>query len=178
LKGVFDAAGIVFPLIQARTSMIWIDPTLSRKIAKADLALEDLFKDITFVKNNYLLEHASEDVDFSALEKQMNDLCLSLTDKIISIDPGMDRLAEAEVVKLKKQLDAIKDKMIRSVKQQHENAMRSIDQVYDKLFPHGGMQERVLNIFSMTPDGQIGERIEHIYSCIDPFDPDLVIIRE
>jgi uncharacterized protein YllA (UPF0747 family) len=79
---------------------------------------------------------------------------------------------------MKKQLESIKDKMVRSVKQQHENAMRSIDQVYDKLFPHGGMQERVLNIFSMSPDGQIGERIGHLYNFIDPFDPDLVIIRE
>ena len=178
LKGVFDSVGIVYPLIQARTSMIWIDPTLSKKIAKADLVLEDLFNDITLIKKNYLQEHASEDVDFSSLDDQLNSLCLSLTDKIMSIDPGMDRFAKAEVVQLKKQLDAIKDKLVRTVKQQHENAMRSIDQVYDKLFPHGGMQERVLNIFSMSPDGQIGQKIEHIYTFIDPFDPDLVIIRE
>jgi bacillithiol biosynthesis cysteine-adding enzyme BshC len=178
LKGVFDAVGLIYPMIQARTSMIWIDPTLSRKIQKADLVLEDLFNDITIIKKNYLQEHASEDVDFSGLEEQLNALCLSLSEKIMSIDPGMDRFAEAEVVKLKKQLESIKDKMVRSVKQQHENAMRSIDQVYDKLFPHGGMQERVLNIFSMTPDGNIAQRMAQIHSFIDPFDPDLVIIRE
>lgn len=178
LRGAFDAVDLVYPMIQARTSMIWIDPTLSKKIAKADLVLEDLFHDITIIKKNYLNEHASEDVDFSTLEEQMNNLCLSLTDKIISIDHGMDRFAEAEVVKLKKQLDAIKDKLVRSVKQQHENAMRSIDQVYDKLFPHGGMQERVLNLFSMSPDGNIDQRIQQLHSFIDPFDPDLIIIRE
>jgi bacillithiol biosynthesis cysteine-adding enzyme BshC len=178
LKGVFDAVGITYPLIQARTSMIWIDPTVSKKITKADLVLEDLFNDISAVKKNYLRDHASEDVDFASLEDQMDKLCLALTEKINSIDPGMDRFAEAEAVKMKKQLEGIKDKMVRSVKQQHENAMRSIDQVYDKLFPHGGMQERVLNIFSMSPDGQIGQRIGHLYNFIDPFDPDLVIIRE
>jgi hypothetical protein len=40
------------------------------------------------------------------------------------------------------------------------------------------MQERVLNIFSMTPDGNIAQRMAQIHSFIDPFDPDLVIIRE
>jgi bisphosphoglycerate-independent phosphoglycerate mutase (AlkP superfamily) len=56
--------------------------------------------------------------------------------------------------------------------------MKTIDQIFDKLFPNGGMQERTLNLFGLSADGQVGSKISHIHSFIQPFDPDFIIIRE
>lgn len=178
LKGVFDKANVTYPLVQARTSIIWIDPVLSKKISKAEMVLEDLFLDVNQVKNHYLKEHASEDIDFNATDENFEVFKVNLIDKIIAVDPAMDRFAEAEMVKMQKQYDSMKEKMVKTVKQQHDNAMRSIDQVFEKVFPHGGMQERSLNLFTLCPDGKIYDKLDHLHSMIDPFDPDLIIIRE
>jgi hypothetical protein len=56
--------------------------------------------------------------------------------------------------------------------------MRSIEQVFEKTFPNGGMQERALNLFTLCSDGKIFDKIDFIHDAIDPFDPDLIIIRE
>jgi len=178
LKGVFDALDLPYPLIQVRTSILWIDPILSKKIEKVSLVLEDLFKDISKVKKWYLQEFAAVELDFSLLDVKIDALKDSIIDKIIQIDMNLEQYAQAEVVKLTKQLDAIKEKLVKTVKQRHDNAMKTIDQIYDKLFPNGGMQERTLNLFSLCSDGKIAPKLEYLYNAIDPFDPDFIIIRE
>jgi uncharacterized protein YllA (UPF0747 family) len=79
---------------------------------------------------------------------------------------------------MQKQLEAIKDKLTRSVKQRHDAGLKTIDQIFDKLYPNGGMQERTLNLISMCADGKVKSKINQLHSFIDPFDPDFVIIRE
>jgi bacillithiol biosynthesis cysteine-adding enzyme BshC len=178
LKGVFDVLELPYPMIQVRTSILWIDPILSKKIEKVSLVLEDLFKDISKVKKWYLQEFAADEVDFTSLDVKIDTLKDSIIDKITQIDVNLEHYAQAEAVKLTKQLDAIKEKLVKTVKQRHDNAMKTIDQIYDKLFPNGGMQERTLNLFSLCSDGKVATKLEYLYSAIDPFDPDFIIIRE
>ena len=178
LKGVFDALNLPYPLVQVRTSILWIDPILSKKIEKVSLVLEDLFKDVSKVKKWYLQEFAADELDFNSLDEKLEVLKDTIIDKVTQVDVNLEQYAQAEVVKLAKQLDAIKEKLVKTVKQRHDNAMKTIDQIYDKLSPNGGMQERTLNLFSLCSDGKVASKLEYLYSAIDPFDLDFIIIRE
>ncbi len=178
LKGVFDAINLPYPMIQVRTSILWIDSVMSKKIEKVSLVLEDLFKDISKVKKHYLQEFAGDEVDFLELDERVKELKYSIYEKVVKVDVNLEQYAQAEMVKMNKQLDSIKDKLVKTVKQRHDNAMKTIDQIYDKLFPNGGMQERSLNLFSLCSDGKVTPKIAYLHSIIDPMDPDFIIIRE
>ncbi len=178
LKGVFDALELVYPMIQVRSSILWVDTVTSKRLDKAEIVLEDLFKDSSDVKKQYLTENASEEIDFEKIDSQFEELRIALIDKIDAIDPNLDKYALAETVKMQKQLESIKEKLTRSVKQRHDAGLKAIDQIFDKLFPNGGMQERTMNLISMCADGKVTSKIHQLHSVIDPFDPDFVIIRE
>lgn len=178
LKGVFEALNLPFPMIQIRTSILWIDPIISKKIAKVSLKLEDLFVDSSLVKKKYLQDFATEEVDFEVIDALTRELKTQLIEKITCLDEHLEKYAQAESVKLEKQIESIKDKLVRVTKQRHEMAMQTIDQVFERAFPNSSMQERSLNLFSLCPDGKISAKIEFLHRFIDPFDPDFVIIRE
>lgn len=178
LKGVFDAIELVYPMIQVRSSILWVDSVTSKRMDKAELFLEDLFKDCSDVKKQYLTENASEEIDFEKIDSQFEELKSALIDKIDTIDPNLDKYALAEAMKMQKQLESIKEKLTRSVKQRHDAGLKAIDQIFEKLFPHGGLQERSMNIITMCADGKMQSKMNQLHSLIDPFDPDFVIIRE
>jgi bacillithiol biosynthesis cysteine-adding enzyme BshC len=177
-KGVFDEAGITYPLLHARTSVLYIDVTTARKMEKVNLQLEELFMDKDALKHTKLMEQSEEELNFSMIDSTIEVLKGEIAAKILSVDKGLEKYTEAELVKLSKQIEGIKEKLTRSLKQRHDIHMSTIDQLFAKLFPDGIMQERMMNIFGMCPNGKIHERIRELYSCINPLDPDLVVMLD
>ncbi len=177
LKGVFDAVNEVYPLIQVRSSLLYIDSANAKKMDKVSMNLSQLFEDVAIVKKAYLKEFAADDVDFSSIEKQMLDLKSSIIEKVKAADFNLEKYAIAETLKLEKQVASIQEKVVKSVKQRHETALKTIEQVNEKLFPSNGMQERSLNLFQLCATGNVSEIVELFYNAIDPFDPDFVVLR-
>jgi uncharacterized protein YllA (UPF0747 family) len=178
LKGVFDALALPFPLIQTRTSILWIDGNLAKKIAKVSLKLEDLFLDSALIKKNYLQNFAAEEVNFDAINSTAENLKGQVMEKVLEIDKNMENFARAEMVKLEKQLDVMKEKLTKLVKQRHDVSMKTIDQIVERIFPNNQLQERSMNLFTLCGDGKIKDKIEKLHRFIDPFDPDFMLIRE
>jgi hypothetical protein len=56
LKGVFDAVNEVYPLIQVRSSLLYIDSANAKKMDKVSMNLSQLFEDVAIVKKAYLKE--------------------------------------------------------------------------------------------------------------------------
>ena len=177
LKGVFDAVNEVYPLIQVRSSLLFIDSANTKKMDKVSMNLSQLFEDVAIVKKAYLKEFAADDVDFSSIEKQMLDLKSSIIEKVKAADFNLEKYAIAETLKLEKQVSTIQEKVVKSVKQRHETALKTIEQVNEKLFPSNGMQERSLNLFQLCATGNVSEIVALFYNAIDPFDPDFVVLR-
>jgi uncharacterized protein YllA (UPF0747 family) len=67
----------------------------------------------------------------------------------------------------------VREKLFKSLKQRHENSLSGLDQVFQRLFPNNGLQERSLNLFQLCRDGNITQRIDFMMQEIDPLDPDL-----
>jgi bacillithiol biosynthesis cysteine-adding enzyme BshC len=177
LKGVFDAVNEVYPLIQVRSSLLYIDSANAKKMDKVSMTLEQLFEDAATVKKAYLKEFASDEVDFSSIEQQLKELKTSIVDKVVTADFNLEKYAQSELVKLEKQVASIQEKVVKTVKQRHETALKTIEQVNEKLFPSNGMQERSLNLFQLCATGNVSEIVAHFYKAIDPFDPDFVVLK-
>lgn len=178
IKGVFDAVDCTYPLIGVRNSVMWIDPVTARKKAKIDLLLEDVFKTKDQLKKDYVQNNAEDSLDFTALEKAIAKLQKEVSNTVLDVDSSMEGYASAEISRLSKQMDALKAKLIKISKSKHTVAMQSIDQIIDKLFPDGKLQERVTNFFSFCPDGNYSKRLYNLYLNIDPEEKHLIIVKE
>jgi uncharacterized protein YllA (UPF0747 family) len=90
----------------------------------------------------------------------------------------MKQFAEVEGKRLTKQIDGLKAKLIKTSKGKHDQAMKSIESIKDRLFPNGGLQERSANFLSFCADGVIHARIETLYDALDPFSENLIVLME
>lgn len=178
LRGIFDSVGVPYPLLGVRNSLLWIDPINSKKLAKIELTLEELFLDTDHLKRNYVHRNAEEAVDISPIIHQFQELKENIIEKVIDTDPNLERMATAELVKMEKQIEMIGEKLFKSVKSRHEIELQTIDQLKNKLFPGNGLQERSVNLFSLCSGVKVEERIAQLHHFIDPFESDLIVVRE
>ncbi|MFK7787097.1 MAG: bacillithiol biosynthesis cysteine-adding enzyme BshC [Crocinitomicaceae bacterium] len=178
LKGVFDVYKIVYPIIQVRNSVLWIDKTTIKKMDKINLDWKDVFQDADVLKKEYVKLNSGDDLDFTKLDEMTATLIQEIEDRALSVDPNMKQLAEVEGKRLMKQLEGLKAKLIKTSKGKHDQAMKSIDSIKDRLFPNGGLQERSANFLTFCADGVIQSRIETLYDALDPFSKNLIVLME
>ena len=178
LKRVFDLHKIIYPLIQVRNSVLWMDKSTLMKMDKIDMAWEEAFKDIDVLKKEYVKEHSSEELDFSELNQMTSKLTAEMEARTLSVDANMKQFAASEITRLEKQLDGLKAKLIKASKGKHDQAMKSIETIKDKLFPGGGLQERSANFLSFCADGVIESRLTELYEALDPFSENLFVLME
>lgn len=177
LKGVFEAVGCTFPLIQVRNSLLTIDSTTSKKISNINLSIEDLFNSIEELKKKYVLTNSTHELDFTNLDQSFTAYCKAISNQLKQVNPTLKNMGEAEISKLEKQLISIKQKMIKTEKEKHEKALLQIEQLKNKLFPNGGLQERYINFFSLCSDGNVTNHLNEIYHAIQPFENDLIVLQ-
>lgn len=178
LKRVFDAVNVIFPLIQVRNSVCWIDANTSEKISKLSLLIDDVFMDADVLKKRFVEANSQDELDFTQLNNQLLVLKETLIKTVQSVDENLEGYAIAETVRLDKQLDSLKEKLYRQSKSKHEKALKNIDQIKERLFPNGGLQERVLNFFHLCPDGNYSEKLNFIKNNLQPFSGDFIVFRE
>lgn len=178
LKGIFDTVKVPYPLLGVRNSLLWIDPINSKKLAKVELTIEELFLDTDHLKRSYVNQNSEDSVDISPIVNQFQTLKDHILEKVMETDPNLERMATAEVVKMEKQIEMIGEKLFKSVKSRHDIELQTIDQLKNKLFPGNGLQERSVNLFSICSGVKVEERIAQLHHFIDPFESDLIVIRE
>ncbi len=178
LKGVFDAAKIVYPMIVVRNSMLIIDTNTYKKIDNTLSKLSDVFEPIDVLKRNYVEANAGEELNFDALDNALHQLVELVVEQITQVDPAMDKFAAAEIVRLNKQIESIKDKLVKRSKGKHDAAMKQIEQIKERLFPNGNLQERTSNFFSFCPDGMYSGLLKELFDAIEPSEKDFIVLIE
>lgn len=178
LKGVFEAVGCTFPLIQVRNSLLTIDSATSKKMSDIHLSIEDLFNSTEELKKKYVLRNSTNELDFINLDQTFTTYCKAISDQLNQVNPSLKNMGEAEISKLEKQLISIKQKMIKTEKEKHEKSLLQIEQLKNKLFPNGGLQERSINFFSLCSDGNVTNHLNEIYHAIQPFGNEFIVIRK
>ncbi|MBK9729959.1 MAG: bacillithiol biosynthesis cysteine-adding enzyme BshC [Chitinophagaceae bacterium] len=145
LKSLFDTAGVAYPMLLLRNSVLWIDSGNVSKMKKLNLSGKSIFESSDKLVNQYLAEQTG---DLFSLEKEkleLKDLMNSIMHRISQIDAGLKGSVEAEKVKMQKSLESLEDKLRKAAKKKEEVAIQQLQTLKEKLFPANGLQERYEN---------------------------------
>jgi len=178
LKGVFEKAKVVFPLIQVRSSMFYLDSALVDKIDGLGLLWKDFFKEKNQIVKGFIAEHGESTFDFSRLDTHFNELKILISTVSADNDTQLSTAIGADWSKMESLLETIKNKKWRAEKQKYEKAIKQIEQIKERLFPNGAMQERSMNFFQICPEGNVSEKLQVIYKAINPTSTDINIVIE
>ena len=178
LKAMFNAFNVTFPILQTRISAMYLDKGTAKKLNQMEMSWTELLPENHIIHRNFVTKNPETDVDFSGIDSQAQALKSILMDTILSVDPNMNKWAEAEWTKTNKQLEQIKEKLFKMNKSKHEGALKSLDQMREKLFPGNGLQERKWNVFHFLPNGNFSSFMQELKDAMDVFNPDLLVIHE
>lgn len=178
LKGVFDEAAVPYPIIQVRNSIQIIEKSVQKKMEKLDFSVQDIFKPTDELKKYYLLNKASEELDFLDLDGIVDNLSKNLESSIIKVDGGLKGYAQSEIARFNKQISGVKQKLIRQKKKQEEDAMNQIENIHERLFPDGALQERKLNVLQFFVKHGIDSFMDQIYEATNPEENRLIVLKE
>jgi uncharacterized protein YllA (UPF0747 family) len=106
----------------------------------------------------------------------MEELFESVRNKSKMVDQSLEGFVQSERAKVSKSLENIGKRINKSEEQKQSVALNQIQNLKDKLFPEGGLQERTdnfLNFYINNPGF-----LEDIKKKLDPFDYRFNIIYE
>lgn len=178
LKGVFDACNIPFPLIQVRNSIQLIDNNSSKKLSKLGFSISTIFKPSDELKKQFIFDNASKELNFEELEHAAEEMASKMESLISAVDGGLDGYAKSESVKIRKQLEQVKSKMIRHQKKKHDDAMQQIDNLKNRLFPDNILQERKDNFLEWASKSDIQTFISTLFKRCNPLEKDIIVVLE
>jgi bacillithiol biosynthesis cysteine-adding enzyme BshC len=174
-KTQFEAAGVHFPMLIRRNSVLMIDASTSAQIEKAGLTWEDLLGEYDAIVKSFLVAHSESDLHFEDEKKLIHEAYLSLANKAQRMDPTLSSAILAEEVKQSKIFEQLGSRLMRAEKQQQETNINRIKKLKDKLFPGGGLQERHDNMMSFySLSGKI--LLESLVTVCDPLEEKFTIL--
>lgn len=176
LKGVFEAHETIYPLLCQRVSVQLIDQSMQKRLEKLNWSSELFFTDKETLKKSFLSENQSEEIDFSTVGIALLELKNTLLEKTKSIDEAMLSATEAEMARISKQVESLQHRLVKQLKQRHENTLSSIDFISERILPAGTLQERYFHWLQFAPSGNYSDLLNQIYAAIDPMDTELIEI--
>jgi bacillithiol biosynthesis cysteine-adding enzyme BshC len=176
LKEVFEEAKVMFPLIQARTSVLLLDEKNAQQWTEMGFQIEDVWRNAADLKQAFLDRQGSQAIDFSELDELTLKLNSKWTQLTHEVDSNQVSMVEAELTRITKQLMQLKERLEKIRKGKFDKQLKFIDAISAKCMPKGELQERSSNLFSFCADGEIYERLEQIKQQMDPFLSDFQVI--
>jgi bacillithiol biosynthesis cysteine-adding enzyme BshC len=174
-KTQFEAAGIHFPVIIRRNSLLQIDKNTADLIAKADLTWESLLDDYDAIVKKYLISHSEADLTFAGEMKAIRGAYEQLTAKAEKLDPTLATAIQAEETKQLKHFEQLTSRLLRAAKHHEETNLKRIQRVKEKLFPNNGLQERhenFLHYYATLDDVWI----EQLIAICNPLDERFTVV--
>lgn len=176
LKGVFEVHETLFPLIQQRVSIQLVDGTMKKRMDKLNWSYERYFDSKDHLKKIFLQENEGDDLDLSVLYSGFDALRSTMIEKAKSIEATLESYAEAEAVRMRKQLESFEQRLVKQLKQRHEQVLQSIDFISERVIPENTLQERYFHWLQFAPSGAYKELLNRIHGEVDPFERELIVI--
>ena len=165
---VYKVLGRPVTPIFHRQSFTVIESKQRRTLEKFSLELPDLFLGL----EELLLKIAERSIStdtaklFADVEEEINVQLHKLDQRLAVIDPSLAESLGKRRRKIIYHIGALRRKALRSEIRRHEDTERRIKALLSVLLPHGQLQERTLNFFSLA--NKFGPSFIHrLYNAID-----------
>lgn len=173
-KTQFEKAGIPYPMLIRRNSLLILDPLTRSQMQKLGLVWMDLAPDLDAIYKTYLMSHSETDLNFERELNEIRTAYQSLADKAEKLDPTLAKAIIAEEYKHVKQFEQLGSRLLRTEKQHQETQLKKIQRLKEKLFPESGLQERHENFLSFySVYGQ--QWIDELIKICDPFNEKFIL---
>jgi len=176
LKAVLQEANVLFPLIQARTSILLLEDKNWQEWQAMGFKCSDLWRNPQDLKQEFLQREGSQAIDFTELDELTLKLSSKWTQLTQEVDSNQVSMVEAELTRISKQLIQLKDRLEKIRKGKFDKQLKFIDTISAKCMPKGELQERSSNLLSFCADGEIYARLDQIKQEMDPFLSDFQVI--
>lgn len=168
LKAVFDHYMVPFPVLMPRLFGMIIPKNILKKMEKNQIAVADLFRDFSELKERVVIVSEGEKLDLGEELHMLSKVFENIKIKAAKADPTLEGFVISEFKKAEKSVDHIEKRIRRSEEQKYEVAISQVKGIIDRLFPDGGLQERTDNILNfLINDPKI---IRKIGEQLDPLD--------
>lgn len=175
-KAVFDHFQIPFPIVMPRNFALIINKTVARKFHKLGISLSDIFMDRQALKNKFIAAHAENGITLEKEKEAIAAVFDGMKKKAGKIDKSLTGFIGSEESKSLKSVDNIARRLKKSEEQKHQTALQQLENMKEKLFPGGRLQERTENFlnFYINEPGLISFLVDRL----DPFDYRFNVIFE
>ncbi|MDQ3018192.1 MAG: bacillithiol biosynthesis cysteine-adding enzyme BshC, partial [Bacteroidota bacterium] len=147
-KKQFEVAGVPYPMLIRRNSLLLIEPSVKSHLDKLGLRVLDLMMDSQQLIKSFLKKNSQTDLSYDEELKQIENAYRALSDKAHKIDPTLSKSILAEENKQVKAFEHLGSRLLRAEKQQQENQVKKIERLKEKISPGGGLQERQENFMA------------------------------
>ncbi len=167
LKSNFDFYKIDFPVLLLRNSALVIDQRSADNLKRLGFTLEDAFLPTAVLQTMWVKKNSLSKLNLDKEKKAIQSIFEQLETDAEEIDKTLGISTESAKVKTNRLLVNLEKKLLRAEKRKHEISLTQIENVKNRLFPSGTLQERVMNIAPMYVN--YGE--DFLSSCIENFQP-------
>jgi bacillithiol biosynthesis cysteine-adding enzyme BshC len=145
LKNVFQEAGVHYPLLQLRNSILLMNQRQAAQWKDMQFENEDLFKPLLDLEIAYVKMHTKEALHLSEHLDALTNLYASIKKEVVKVDSTLGAHAENLAHQAKSKLVELEKKMVRAERRKQTVAIQRIHRIQKELFPQGNLQERVEN---------------------------------
>ncbi|WP_029038605.1 bacillithiol biosynthesis cysteine-adding enzyme BshC [Salinimicrobium xinjiangense] len=142
LKQLFEQAGVTFPILLLRNSVLLQTEKQEQKRQKLNISLPELFLKPHELINRKVRKISNIDIDFSPQKEHLVQQFEEMYELAEQTDKSFLNAVKAQEVKQLKGLDHLEKRLLKAQKRKLEDEVSRISSLQQELFPGKGLQER------------------------------------
>lgn len=146
MKQMYKEFDMRMPVIFPRLSATFIEPAINRIMGELPFELHHYGQRIEDLESQFVKQRGEADIEsiFSEWRQKVEEISQKPVGQIAEIDPTLEKAADKAATLFQNELDRLKGKVYRSVKDHEQTQLNRIRRIQNHLFPGRTLQERSL----------------------------------
>jgi bacillithiol biosynthesis cysteine-adding enzyme BshC len=152
LKIYFESAGVTFPMLLLRNSVLLATEKHTKKAAQLELSWSDLFLKQDELVDRKVRLMSEFPIDLSAQKEALRQQFEYLETLAGQTDKSFTGAVKAQQAKQLKGLENLEKRLLKAQKRKHAEHLQRITELQNQLFPNKSLQERQANFSEFYVD--------------------------
>ncbi len=166
LKEVFTTYNTFLPVVFPRMFSGVITKQQCVKLEKANVTIAELFLSEFDLKQVVVSRSIQEEISIQTQTAEITQAFDAIASIATVVDGSLQSWAQAEKAKVLKQIEDIEKKLRKAEERKHDDVIKSVLGIRDKVLPNGKLQERQESVFTFLVNDE--QLIEKLYQSLDP----------
>ena len=145
LKGVFEAAGVPYPVLILRNSFLLVKEKYGDRIARLGFEVEDFFAPTLELTNRLVKEHSGNKLSLTSEVEGIKAIYEQLKESTLAVDSTLEPHVDSLLNGTLKKIGELEKKILRAEKRKFSDQRHQIENLKSTLFPNDNLQERMDN---------------------------------